>query len=150
VSDATAQMFDPNDPNRPVKAFLQEYQTLAIVAGKSLPTIRHQIYALPNVRNEFMISNERPSPYKSWAQMQPRQPVQEDTLKSGEVQIERKTFVLTLKENPRGRFLRISEDAVGRRNAIIIPSTGLAEFEKLLEEMIKVSNELPLKYPPET
>ena len=28
VSDATAQMFDPNDPDRPVKAFLQEYQTL--------------------------------------------------------------------------------------------------------------------------
>jgi len=28
VSDATAQMFDLNDPDRPVKAFLQEYQTL--------------------------------------------------------------------------------------------------------------------------
>jgi hypothetical protein len=28
VSEATAQMFDPNDPDRPVKAFLQEYQTL--------------------------------------------------------------------------------------------------------------------------
>jgi hypothetical protein len=28
VSDATAQMFDPDDPDRPVKAFLQEYQTL--------------------------------------------------------------------------------------------------------------------------
>jgi hypothetical protein len=28
VSDATAQMFDPDDPNRPVKAFLQEYQAL--------------------------------------------------------------------------------------------------------------------------
>jgi hypothetical protein len=28
VSEATAQMFDPNDPNRPVKAFLQEYQIL--------------------------------------------------------------------------------------------------------------------------
>jgi hypothetical protein len=28
VSDATAQMFDPNDPDRPVKAFLQEYQIL--------------------------------------------------------------------------------------------------------------------------
>jgi hypothetical protein len=28
VSDATAQMFDPNDPDRPVKAFLQEYQAL--------------------------------------------------------------------------------------------------------------------------
>ena len=28
VSAATAQMFDPNDPDRPVKAFLQEYKTL--------------------------------------------------------------------------------------------------------------------------
>jgi len=82
--------------------------------------------------------------------MQPRQPVQEDTLKSGEVQIERKLFVLTLKENPRGRFLRITEDVGGRRDTIIIPSTGLDEFQKLLEEMIKMSNSLPLKNPPET
>jgi hypothetical protein len=28
VFEATAQMFDPADPYRPVKAFLQEYQTL--------------------------------------------------------------------------------------------------------------------------
>ena len=28
MSEATAQMFDPADPDRPVKAFLQEYQTL--------------------------------------------------------------------------------------------------------------------------
>jgi len=96
-----------------------------------------------------MISNERPSPFSYRSQMQPRQPVQEDTLKSTEVQIERKTFVLTLKENPRGRFLRISEDVGGRRNTIIIPSTGLEEFQKLLDEMIKTSNELPLKNMPE-
>ena len=97
-----------------------------------------------------MISNERPSPFKSWAQMQPRQPVQEDTLKSGEVQIERKKFVLILKENPRGRLLRIIEEGAGRNSSIIIPSTGLAEFQKLLDEMVKASNELPLKNQPET
>jgi hypothetical protein len=28
VSEATAQMFDPDDPDCPVEAFLQEYQTL--------------------------------------------------------------------------------------------------------------------------
>ena len=28
VSEATAQMFAPDDTDRPVKAFLQEYQTL--------------------------------------------------------------------------------------------------------------------------
>ena len=97
-----------------------------------------------------MISNERPSPFKGLPQMQPRPPIQEDTLKSGQVQIERKMIAFILKENPRGRFLRISEDAGGRRNAIIIPSTGLAEFQKLLDEMIKASNELPEKKLPET
>ena len=117
---------------------------------ETLPTIRHKIYTPADVRNELMISNERPSPFKSWAQMQPHPPVQEDTLKSAQVQIERKTIAFILKENPRGRFLRISEDAGGRRNAIIIPSTGLAEFQKLLDEMIKASNELPPKNLPET
>ena len=81
--------------------------------------------------------------------MQPRPPVQEDTLKSGQVQIERKIIEFTLKENQRGRFLRISEEAGGHRNAIIIPSTGLVEFRKLLDEMIKASNELPPKNLPE-
>jgi hypothetical protein len=113
-----------------------------------------------------MISNERPSPYgrrsynnqgygapqygqpygQSYGQPygQPlRPPVHEDTLKSGEVQIERKFFTFTLKENPRGRLLRITEDIGGRRNSIIIPATGLAEFKKLLDEMIKASDELP-------
>jgi len=36
-----------------------------------------------------------------------------------------------------------TEDIGGRRNSIIIPSTGLSEFKKLLEEMIKASDELP-------
>src|ERR1017187_10944809 len=87
----------------------------------------------------FMISNERPSPFarRPYGQPpygQPKPFVQEDTLKSAEVQIERKFFVLTLKENPRGRFLRITEDVGGRRDTIIIPSTGLADFKKLVDE----------------
>jgi len=98
-----------------------------------------------------MISNERPSPYGRAPYGQPRPPVQEDTLKSERIQIERKSFVFTLKENPRGRFLRITEDVGGRRDTIIIPSTGLEDFKKLLEEMVKASNEMPQKNgPPET
>jgi hypothetical protein len=77
----------------------------------------------------------------------PRPFVQEDTLKQGELQIERKFFSLTLKENPRGRFLRISEDVGGKRNAIIIPSTGLLEFQKLLAEMVAAESKLPVKSP---
>ena len=66
-------------------------------------------------------------------------------MRSEKVQIERKTFIFTLKENPRGRFLRITEDVGGRRDTIIIPSTGLEDFKKLLDEMVKASGELPQK-----
>ncbi len=92
-----------------------------------------------------MISNERPSPYERRPFGQPKPPVNEDTLKSEKVQIERKTFVFTLKENPRGRFLRITEDVGGRRDTIIVPATGLEDFRKLLDEMVKASAELPQK-----
>jgi hypothetical protein len=78
---------------------------------------------------------------------QPRPPVNEDTLKAAEIQIERKFFVFTLKENPRGRFLRITEDVGGRRDTIIIPSTGLADFKKLVDEMVKAADEIPPKAP---
>ena len=92
-----------------------------------------------------MISNERPSPFSRSAFHPPRPPVNEDLLKSERIQIERKTFVLTLKENPRGRFLRITEDVGGRRDTIIIPATGLDEFKKLVEEMVRAAGEFPAK-----
>jgi hypothetical protein len=105
-----------------------------------------------------MISNERSWPsqrqpyhqpyHQPHAPQPPRPFVQEDTLKTGDVQIERKFFTLTLKENPRGRFLRITEEVGGKRNGIIIPASGLAEFQKLLAEMVKASDELPAKNPP--
>ncbi len=69
--------------------------------------------------------------------------VSEDTIRTEKIQIERKTFILTLKENPRGRFLRITEDVNGRRDNIIIPSTGLEEFRRLVDEMVKTANETP-------
>jgi PurA ssDNA and RNA-binding protein len=94
-----------------------------------------------------MISNERPSPYGH----RPPQPsgstksgAPEETIRSEKIQIERKIFVFTLKENPRGRFLRITEDVNGRRDTIIIPATGLDDFRRAFDEMNKASNETPL------
>lgn len=102
-----------------------------------------------------MISNERPSPYGNRSHGDrphsdrppgpPKAPVNEDTLKSSKIQIERKTFVLALKENPRGRFLRITEDVGGRRDTVIIPAPGLEEFRKVLDEMVQANNEMPPK-----
>jgi hypothetical protein len=110
-----------------------------------------------------MISNERPSPYGNRSQERshggghgqghghggyssgPKQPVVEDTLRTDKIQIERKTFVFTLKENPRGRFLRITEDVNGRRDTIIIPATGLEEFKRVFDEMTRASLDTPPK-----
>ena len=66
-------------------------------------------------------------------------------MKTDKVQIERKTFVFTLKENPRGRFLRITEDVNGRRDTIIIPAPGLEEFKRLLDDMVKASTQMATK-----
>jgi hypothetical protein len=88
-----------------------------------------------------MISNERPSPFGNRSYGAPKPPVVEDTLKSDKVQIERKTFVFTLKENPRGRFLRITEDVGGRRDTIIIPAPGLEDFKRILDEMVRAAAE---------
>ncbi|HTY86428.1 MAG TPA: PUR family DNA/RNA-binding protein [Candidatus Acidoferrum sp.] len=92
-----------------------------------------------------MISNERPSPFGRATFGQPRPPVNEELLRSERIQIERKTFLFTLKENPRGRFLRITEDVGGRRDAIIIPAPGLEDFQKLLGEMVQAAAAAPAK-----
>jgi hypothetical protein len=95
-----------------------------------------------------MISNERTSygqrpPYGQ--PLAPRPPVNEDTLKREEIQVERKKFIFTLKENQRGRFLRITEDVNGRRDNVIIPAPGLADFLRVLQEMIKAAEATPPK-----
>ncbi|MDA7665568.1 PUR family DNA/RNA-binding protein [Verrucomicrobia bacterium] len=67
----------------------------------------------------------------------------EDTLRTEKIQVERKTFIFTLKENPRGRFLRITEDVGGRRDTIILPATGLDDFSQVLQQMCETYSELP-------
>jgi len=100
-----------------------------------------------------MISNERPSPFGNRSYRDhhnhhhhpPKPQVVEDTLKSDKIQIERKTFLFSLRENPRGRFLRITEDVGGRRDTIIIPAPGLEDFKKIIDEMARISTETPGK-----
>src|SRR5574341_172714 len=75
----------------------------------------------------------------------PKSGVPEETLKTEKIQIERKTFLFALKENPRGRFLRITEDVNGRRDTIIIPAPGLEDFQRMIETMVRISTETPQK-----
>ncbi|MEO7932397.1 MAG: DNA-binding protein [Chthoniobacterales bacterium] len=60
----------------------------------------------------------------------------DNVIASRELQVERKHFFIEYRENERGRFLRITEEAHGRRNTIIIPSTGLAEFTGMLGDVL--------------
>ena len=53
-----------------------------------------------------------------------------------QLQIERKQFHVELRENDRGTFLRITEEAHGRRNTIIVPSTGVHEFTAAIAEVL--------------
>ena len=93
-----------------------------------------------------MISNERPTfGARQYADAPAKPTVMEETIKTDRIQIERKSFIFTLKENPRGRVLRLTEDVNGRRDSIIVPATGLEEFRKQVEAMALASAETPPK-----
>ena len=53
------------------------------------------------------------------------------------IQVERKHITFDLAENPRGRFLRVTEEVAGRRNAIIIPLSGIEEFRDAVNKVIE-------------
>jgi len=60
----------------------------------------------------------------------------DNVIESKQLQIERKFFHVELRENDRGKFLRITEEAHGRRNTIIVPSTGVDEFTAAIGEVL--------------
>jgi len=59
------------------------------------------------------------------------------------VQVERKVFFISLRENPRGRVLRLTEDVGGRRDTVMIPAAGLASIRDVLEEAIQIHDDTP-------
>jgi hypothetical protein len=65
----------------------------------------------------------------------------DDVLKSENITVERKNFIFDLRENPRGRFLRITEDANGRRDSIVIPAPGLEDFRRVLDDIITANRD---------
>ena len=93
-----------------------------------------------------MFSNERPSrPVWRPDGFQSKPPIQETELLRREITIERKIFCLVLKENPRGRFVRIVERNGNRADSIIIPAPGLKDFHQLFVEMVRAEKEIPAK-----
>ena len=66
----------------------------------------------------------------------------DDPLASEKIQVERKIFFLDLKENQRGRFLKITEDVSGRRDTIMLPASALQEFVEALTRILDIEQHL--------
>ena len=67
----------------------------------------------------------------------------ESVIASQELQVERKRFIIELRANERGQFLRITEEAHGRRNTVIVPSTGLNDFMTAADAVCAAANTGP-------
>jgi hypothetical protein len=67
----------------------------------------------------------------------------DNLIETRELQIERKHFHVEFRENDRGKFLRITEEAHGRRNTIIVPSTGIDEFTAAIGAVIEGAERAP-------
>ena len=58
------------------------------------------------------------------------------TLATEKIEVEHKMFFLDLQENHRGRFLRITEDAGGRRATILVALENAREFTETIQRII--------------
>lgn len=65
-----------------------------------------------------------------------------DPIACEKIEFERKSFFLDLKENNRGRFLRITEDVGGRRNNIMLPAPAFKEFLEALQRLVEFEGKL--------
>jgi PurA ssDNA and RNA-binding protein len=65
-----------------------------------------------------------------------------EPLASEKVTVDRKIFFLDLKENSRGRFLKITEDVGGRRDTIMLPVAAFRDFADALERLIDLDGGL--------
>jgi hypothetical protein len=61
----------------------------------------------------------------------------ETVIATRELRAERKSIVVQICENQRGRFLRITETSAGIDNIVIVPSTGIATFAQAVQDVVE-------------
>ena len=71
-----------------------------------------------------------------------QQAPQNPPIATEKIAIDRKIFFIDLKENNRGRFLKITEDVGGRRDTIMMPIPALAEFIEALSRLAEFESKL--------
>jgi hypothetical protein len=65
-----------------------------------------------------------------------------DPIASEKVVNDRKIFFLDLKENQRGRFLKITEDVGGRRDTVMLPAPAFKDFLEALQRLVEFEAKL--------
>jgi hypothetical protein len=55
---------------------------------------------------------------------------------------DRKIFFLDLKENDRGRVIKITEDVRGRRDTIMVPLEAAEEFLDALQRILEAERDM--------
>ena len=66
-----------------------------------------------------------------------------EPLATEKVVVDRKIFFLDLKENQRGRFLKITEDVGGRRDTIMLPAAAFRDFAAAFARIVEFDRTLP-------
>ena len=74
---------------------------------------------------------------------QPQRPPPSPPIAAEKLVVDRKTFFLDLKENQRGRFLKITEDVGGRRDTIMLPAEAFKDFLEALQRLAEFESKLP-------
>lgn len=59
----------------------------------------------------------------------------DDLLHTEKILAERKTFYLDLKENQRGKVIKITEEVSGNRDTIMVPAEILGDFIEALTDI---------------
>ena len=67
--------------------------------------------------------------------------MQSDLLHTEKILADRKVFFLDLKENARGKVVKITEDVGGNRDTIMIPAEVLGDFIAALHDIQNTANQ---------
>ncbi|MBL9116810.1 MAG: DNA-binding protein [Verrucomicrobiaceae bacterium] len=67
---------------------------------------------------------------------------QHNVLHSEKIVSDRKIFFLDLKENERGRFIKITEDVRGRRDTIMLPIETALDFTEALQRILDAESQM--------
>jgi len=76
------------------------------------------------------------------SEFNPNRPPPSPPIASEKIAHERKLFFLDLKENDRGRFLKITEDVGGRRDTIMLPAAAFKDFVEALQRLVEFEAKL--------